>query len=146
MKLLAALQTWQYIAIAAVVAVALIIIICIIVWACKKAKKGAKTESVKTESVKTEPAQSVGQSSVASPEKPVRPAEEKAERDTGKVYHISKRKEDGKWQIKAEGGARAIKLFATQAEALEYGKQLAINQDARIMLHKLDGSFRKLTY
>ncbi len=63
-----------------------------------------------------------------------------------KVYHISKRKEDGRWQIKIEGGAKAIKLFNTQAEAMDYGKTLAQNQDARIMLHKVDGSFRKLTY
>lgn len=64
----------------------------------------------------------------------------------GKVYHVSKRKEDGKWQIKLAGGAKAIKLFATQAEALAYCRQLAISQGARIILHKVDGSFRKLNY
>ncbi|MDE6585609.1 MAG: DUF2188 domain-containing protein [Clostridia bacterium] len=66
--------------------------------------------------------------------------------DDDKVYHISKRKDDGKWQIKMAGGAKAIKLFDTQAEAMAYGKQLAQNQGARIMLHKVDGSFRKLNY
>lgn len=63
-----------------------------------------------------------------------------------KVYHISKRKEDNKWQVKAAKGARAIKLFATQAEAIDYAKALAANQEARIVIHKEDGSFRNLTY
>ena len=69
-----------------------------------------------------------------------------SERSASKVYHISKRKDDGKWQIKAEGGAKAIKLFLTQKEAIDYCKTLAGNQEARIMIHKEDGSFRKLTY
>lgn len=63
---------------------------------------------------------------------------------SGKVYHITKRKEDGKWQIKAEGAEKAIKLFKTQKEAIEYCKTLAGNQDASIMVHKEDGSFRKV--
>ena len=50
------------------------------------------------------------------------------------------------WQIKAAGGAKAIKLFKTQKEAIDYCKNLADNQDANIMIHKEDGSFRKLTY
>lgn len=63
---------------------------------------------------------------------------------SGKVYHITKRKEDGKWQIKAEGAEKAIKLFKTQKEAIEYCKTLAGNQDASVMVHKEDGSFRKV--
>ena len=63
-----------------------------------------------------------------------------------KTYHISKRKENNMWQIKAAGGAKAIKLFKTQKEAIDYCKTLADNQDANIMIHKEDGSFRKLTY
>lgn len=63
---------------------------------------------------------------------------------SSKVYHITKRKEDGKWQIKAEGAEKAIKLFKTQKEAIEYCKTLAGNQDASIMVHKEDGSFRKV--
>ena len=73
-----------------------------------------------------------------------KPAEKPAVKSTGKVYHISKRKEDGMWQIKAAGGEKAIKLFKTQKEAIEYCKTLAGNQDASIMVHKEDGSFRKV--
>lgn len=63
-----------------------------------------------------------------------------------KVYHISKRKADLKWQVKASKGAKAIKLFNTQAEAIDFAKKLAVSQDARIVIHKEDGSFRKITY
>lgn len=63
-----------------------------------------------------------------------------------KVYHISKRKTDNMWQVKAAKGAKAIKLFQTQAKAIEYAKKLAENQEARIVIHKEDGSFRNLTY
>ena len=44
--------------------------------------------------------------------KPVKEAE-------GKTYHLSKRAEDGKWQVKYAGGKLAIKLFDTKEEALE---------------------------
>ena len=63
-----------------------------------------------------------------------------------KVYHITKRLSDGKWQIKFNKGKKAIKLFETQLQAIEYAKALAVNQDASIMIHKEDGSFRRLRY
>lgn len=64
-----------------------------------------------------------------------------------KVYHITKRKEDDKWQVKLAKGAKAIKLFNTQLEAIEFAKKrVENNEDARIIIHKEDGGFRKLTY
>ena len=63
-----------------------------------------------------------------------------------KVYHITKRMSDGKWQIKFNRGKKAIKLFDTQLQAIEYAKALAQNQEASIMIHKEDGTFRKLRY
>lgn len=74
------------------------------------------------------------------------PAAEKSTKAAPKVYHIAQRKEDLKWQVKAAGGNKALKLFNTQAEAIDYAKQVAGNQEARIVIHKVDGSFRKLTY
>ena len=71
-----------------------------------------------------------------------KPVESKAT----KTYHISKRKDDNRWQVKAEGADKALKLFLTQAEAIAFAKKTAGNQDARIMIHKEDGSFRRLTY
>lgn len=73
-------------------------------------------------------------------------AEEKPAKNSSKTYHISKRKSDSKWQVKAARGIKALKLFDTQAEAIEYAKETAKNQDARIVIHKEDGSFRKINY
>ena len=68
-------------------------------------------------------------------------AEEKS-----KVYHVSKRKEDGKWQVKFANGERALKLFDTQAEAIAFAKEKAHNQDGSISIHKVDGKIRKQKY
>lgn len=76
----------------------------------------------------------------------VKTEDNKSAKPANKVYHIAKRKDDGMWQIKAAGGGKAVKLFKTQKEAIAYCKTLAENQDASIMIHKEDGSFRKLTY
>ena len=61
------------------------------------------------------------------------------EKDTGKrVYHVSKR-EDGKWAVKFAGGEKAIKLFKTQAEAIEYTKKMSENQDGVMLVHNSKG-------
>lgn len=70
----------------------------------------------------------------------------KESKPASKVYHISKRKEDNKWQVKAEGADKALKLFLTQEQAMAFAKKTAGNQEARIVIHKADGSFRSLTY
>lgn len=67
-------------------------------------------------------------------------------KSANKTYHIVKRKSDGKWQVKIAGGAKAIKLFSTQLEAINYAKKLAESQEAKIVIHKEDGAFRRLTY
>ena len=107
-----------------------------------------RTQKVE-KSVKKEPAKE------AAPEKPAgstaQPAEaasaagEKA-RPAYKTYHVSKRKAENKWQVKMAGGAKAIKMFITQAEAIDFAKKLAENQEAKIVIHKEDGTFRRLTY
>lgn len=71
------------------------------------------------------------------------PAKEKKE--AARNYHIAKRP-DGKWQVKFAGGEKAIKLFSTQAEAIEYAKKLAKNQEGSISIHKKDGKLRKQKY
>ncbi len=72
-------------------------------------------------------------------------AEEK-EKAIPRNYHVSLRKEDGKWQVKFARGEKAIKLFDTQAEAIAYAKKLAENQDGSITIHKKDGKMRKQRY
>lgn len=82
-------------------------------------------------------------------EKQAKPAkkvqEEPAEKAPARNYHVAKRP-DGKWQVKFAGGEKAIKLFATQAEAIAYAKKLAENQDGSISIHKVDGKLRKQKY
>ena len=155
---------WSWIVSAVIIVIAIVIIVLIILWARKKSAQNSGKSSKK--STEEKPASTATASSTAKTEEKPQPAKQEATqkpaeipapaataksepapaKDNGKVYHISKRKNDGKWQIKLEGGAKAIKLFDTQAEAIAYGKTLSDNQDARVVLHKLDGSFRKLTY
>ena len=60
-----------------------------------------------------------------------------------KTYHIAKRASDGKWQVKLASGEIAIKLFDTQAEAIEYAKKMAENQNGSIRVHSVKGKMRK---
>lgn len=68
-------------------------------------------------------------------------------KSTGKtVYHITKREKDGReWKVFIQGSDKVIKLFSTQAEALEYAKNLCNNKNdgSYILLHGLDGKIRK---
>ena len=62
-----------------------------------------------------------------------------------KRYHISLN-DDDKWQVKAENAERALKLFDTQKEAIDYAKVVAGNQEGNIVIHKVNGKIRKQTY
>jgi len=67
-----------------------------------------------------------------------------AKKSDSKVWHITKRDEDGMWQVKAEGASKATKLFKTKAEAEEYVKTLrANNEGSRVVKHKKTGEFQK---
>lgn len=62
------------------------------------------------------------------------------------VYHVSKRDNDGReWKVFIQESSKVIKLFDTQAEALEYAKQLCKNKDdgSYVILHGLNGKIRK---
>ncbi len=63
------------------------------------------------------------------------------------IYHVSKRDNDGReWKVFIEGSEKVIKLFKTQAEALDYAKSLIKNKDdgSSVKLHGLDGKIRKV--
>ena len=62
----------------------------------------------------------------------------KSSDDAKRVYHVSKR-EDGKWQVKFAGGEKAIKLFKTQKEALDYSKEMTKNQKGALLVHNSKG-------
>ena len=110
------------------------------------AEKAEKTE--KTEKPQSKPASSQKpakqEQTAAVQTQSDEPAETKA--SGPKVYHITKRTSDGKWQVKFNKGKKAIKLFDTQVQAIDYAKALAQSQEASIIIHKADGTFRKLRY
>lgn len=61
-----------------------------------------------------------------------------------KVWHITKRDDENKWAVKAEGSSKATKLFNTKKEAEEYVKTLSANNEgSRVVSHKKDGKFQK---
>lgn len=99
----------------------------------KKTESTAKAEPAKKETVKTEPAKKQAAKKTVA-DKPERP----------KTWHITKRAEDGMWQVKAEGASRATKLFRTKAEAEEYVKTLKNNNEgSKVVSHKKTGEFQK---
>lgn len=106
-----------------------------------KEEKTAKI-AAKTDKKASAPAK---EKTPAKEEKAKAPAPAKEEKTAARNYHVAKRP-DGKWQVKFAGGEKAIKLFATQAEAIEYAKKLAENQDGSISIHKKDGKMRKQKY
>lgn len=63
--------------------------------------------------------------------------------DNAAVYHISQRKELNKWQVKKNQANKAVKLFDTQKEAIEYAEALARSQGGSIRVHGVSGKIRK---
>lgn len=61
-------------------------------------------------------------------------------KDSKRVYHLSKRKEDNKWVVKFAGGDKVIKTFDTQKEALAYVNKMADNQDGTVLVHASKGA------
>jgi hypothetical protein len=59
---------------------------------------------------------------------------------TKKIYHVSKRKEDNKWQVFIRGSDKVIKLFSTKVEAEAYVSKMAENQNATYVTHASKGA------
>lgn len=47
------------------------------------------------------------------------------------------------WQVKGAGNERATKLFDTQYEAIQYAKEIAINQKSELVIHNRKGQIRE---
>ena len=107
--------------------------------------KEEKVEEPKVEEKKAAPKKEspVKKSTPKKVEKPVSKPAEKAspsKKDTVNYrnYHVVKRS-DGKWEVKYAGGQKAIKLFDTQKEAIEYSNKMAKNQDGVVLVHNSKG-------
>ena len=124
-------------------------------WATSKEKPVEKTEDVPAEKAedatveKTEekPVTKPKEKQVKKPKGEPKVAENKkaeAKKSDSKTWHITKRTEDGMWQVKAEGNTKATKLFKTKAEAEDYVKTLrANNEGSKVVKHKKTGEFQK---
>lgn len=85
------------------------------------------------------------------PKEVVKEPLEEEPKDKVAKYHISQNKKEDtphykEWRVRKEGSTKTIKFFKTQAEAIEYAKSLADNQDSSIVIHKVDGTVRKQDY
>ena len=103
-------------------------------------KKAAKKPAPKKAPVKAKPAKAAPAKKPAPAVK--KPAAKKAApaKDNTRVYHVVKRKEDGKWAVKYAGGEKVIKLFDTKVEAEAYTKKMAENQGGVMLVHNSKGA------
>ena len=106
--------------------------------AVKKAKPAPKKPAVK----KAKPAKPAKKVAKKVEKKKVekKVIKEPPEKEYARTYHVVKRKEDGKWEVKFAYGQKAIKLFDTQKEALEYSKKMAKNQGGSLLVHNSKGA------
>lgn len=58
----------------------------------------------------------------------------------GKNIHVTPR--DGDWAVKREGADRASSIHPTQGDAIDAGRELAINNRSELVIHGRDGKIR----
>ncbi len=63
-----------------------------------------------------------------------------AEKKNDGTYIVQKRKEDNKWEVIVKGGKKAIKLFDTKAEAMEFTKDRAERNDRGLVSRASKGA------
>lgn len=101
-------------------------------------KPAAKKTAAKKPDVPAEEKKPAAKTAAKKAEKPAAKTEETSD---VKVYHISKR-DDKKWEVRIDGGDKALKLFFTQKEAIDYTRK--ISGKKRILVHKEDGGVREV--
>lgn len=60
----------------------------------------------------------------------------------GKNQHITPHPNGG-FQVKGAGNSKATKIFNTQHEAIQYGRDIAINQNSELLIHNKQGQIRE---
>jgi hypothetical protein len=55
------------------------------------------------------------------------------------TYHVIPNLNKG-WSIKRSGATRAVKHFKTKEAAVEYARDLSLNQEAELFMHRTDGT------
>jgi hypothetical protein len=59
----------------------------------------------------------------------------------GKNQHVTPHPEGG-WQVKGEGNEKATVRTSTQAEAIDIARDIAINQQSEVVIHRPNGQIR----
>jgi hypothetical protein len=57
-----------------------------------------------------------------------------------RAVHVTP-KGDG-WKVKSANAERAVKVTATQVEAIQIGRRIAMNRGAELIVHRTDGTIR----
>lgn len=47
------------------------------------------------------------------------------------------------WAVQAEGASKPTQVFRTQQEAIERGREIAINQQSELLIHNREGQIRE---
>jgi len=121
----------------------------------RKAKKEAAKQLKMTEATQEEKTAPVEEKKEESKKEVVSkqaPAKKETKNDSDSTkYHVSQNKDKKsprfkEWRVRKQGSNKTIKYFPTQAEAIDYAKELAKNNGSSIVIHKVDGSIRKQDY
>lgn len=102
-------------------------------------KKVEKKVEVKKTETKTTAKKAEVKTTAKKKEEPQK-VEKVEKKEVRKVYHVSKRASDGKWQVFIKGSDKVIKLFKTKPEAEEYCAKMAKNQGATLAVHNSKGA------
>lgn len=100
-------------------------------------------EDVKAKSVRKNAKESSKKSDEKAEQKQNIPQVTYTKKYNQRVYHISRQKLVGKWQVKLAGSDKVIKFFDTQLEAINFAKALVKTQGGSIRIHSVVGKMRK---
>lgn len=59
----------------------------------------------------------------------------------GKNQHVVPR--NGQWAVRGEGNERVTRIVPTQSEAINIGREIAINQNSELLIHRPNGQIRE---
>ncbi len=60
----------------------------------------------------------------------------------GKEQHVMTHP-DGGWQVKGAGNSKATVRTNTQSEAIKIARDIAINQNSEVVIHRTNGQIRE---
>ena len=103
-------------------------------------KKEAKPAPAKKAEAKPAPKKEEKKPAPAKKPEPKKEAKAESKDSNTKVYHLTKRKEDGMWAITFVGGQKAVKLFKTKKEAEAALAVLTENQGATALIRNSKGA------